>query len=137
MEKYTRKKIVRLITNKHVISLLIYLFISLILGYLFTHKLVGNQFLMVGDQYITFTLEKSVNELIFVRKIENMGVHNAWQSVIHFWDSLFFVLAYSFGWSGAFTERMIYTLTLFTTLALSYIGFNKLKGITDMRVFLV
>ncbi|KKS21105.1 MAG: hypothetical protein UU77_C0008G0022 [candidate division WWE3 bacterium GW2011_GWC1_41_7] len=134
MEKYTRKKIVRLITNKHVISLLIYLFISLILGYLFTHKLVGNQFLMVGDQYITFTLEKSVNELIFVRKIENMGVHNAWQSVIHFWDSLFFVLAYSFGWSGAFTERMIYTLTLFTTLALSYIGFNKLKGITDMNV---
>lgn len=123
-----------MLKNKNFISIAILFFIATYLTWLFNHKLSTNDFVFSGDQFFRFnTFETFINGL-FIRKYEQLGVHNSWQLMTQSWDAFYYGVFYLFS-SNMFGAQIVQIwITLMLTLSLSYAGFSRIASLVNTKI---
>lgn len=87
-----------------------------------------DEFLHIHDQQLYFSREEILS-LSFIRISEGMGVMNGLQLLMSFWDLILYYLLYTIGLSIRGVEMMVFSLSLFTCLFVSFLGFRRLSKI--------
>lgn len=117
---------------------MIILFIFLLISTVFTknafNNLEPNQFLFIGDQFLKFNSYETFIDSFFKRRFDNFGVHNSFHMIVGFWDLLFFFIAHKVGLSIVVMEKLLFTLVIFGSLYISWIGFWKLNTLFNFKV---
>ncbi|MBI2414982.1 hypothetical protein HYV31_04075 [candidate division WWE3 bacterium] len=103
--------------------ILLFFFISLVLTAIFFYGLKSNEFLMIGDQYFLFNFKELAWSSFYIKKLDNLGIHNSWQFLTQFWDVIFLMTLYKLGLSFFVIEKLQFFFALFITLSISFVGF--------------
>jgi len=123
-----------MLKNKNYISIVILFLIATYLTWLFSHKLSVNEFVYSGDQFFRFNAFETFISGLFIRKYEQLGVHNSWQLMSQAWDALFYGIFYLFS-SNMFVAQIVQIwITLMLTLFLSYSGFSKIAKLVNTKI---
>jgi|WetSurMetagenome_2_1015567.scaffolds.fasta_scaffold00244_24 hypothetical protein len=123
-----------MLRNKNFISIVILVIIATYLTWSFNHKLSANEFVFSGDQFFRFNAFETFINGLFIRKYEQLGVHNSWQMVTQSWDVFYYCVFYLFS-SNMFVAQIVQIwITLMLTLLLSYVGFYKIASFVDAKI---
>jgi hypothetical protein len=123
-----------MLKNKNFISIVILFFIATYLTWLFNHKLSANEVVFSGDQFFRFNAFETFINGLFIRKYEQLGLHNSWQLVTQSWDVFYYYVFYLFS-SNMFVAQIIQIwITLTLTLFLSYAGFSKIASLVNIKI---
>ncbi len=104
---------------------------SIVIALLFTFTtfkgVKNNEFIFISDQFIKVSFEEASKSFLHLRKLENLGVHNAWQSTVQFFDSIYYLVSYKIGLTVLHSEMLLHFIITFLTLVVSFEAFKRLN----------
>lgn len=105
----------------------LYLALTSIFTYLFTYRLKNGEFIYSGDAFFRINNYETFINGFFIRKYENLGVHNGWQFITQFWDVIYYRLFYLVSSDYVFSQKLLLFITIFISFYIPYIGLRKIK----------
>lgn len=105
---------------------IIFVGVTLLLEWIIFRGLENNEFIFSSDQLFWFSYHEAFQNFFFVRKMDHFGVFNSWQLVVQFWDTVLYLLLYQFSISLQWVERVVFFITFYFSLAVSFVGFQRL-----------
>lgn len=105
---------------------LIILFIAFALVSVFFSGLAHNEFIFMGDEYISLSKTVSLNSF-FIQQPEDFGTAYSTIIIVTFFDRLFYLLGYILHLSITQIQMIMYFVKITIILVFSFLGFQKLS----------
>lgn len=111
-----------------------YLLVSVVFTYLFIYRLKVGEFIYSGDAFFRINSFETYINGFFIRKYENLGVHNGWQFITQFWDVIYYRIFYVFSNDFVLGQKILLFIIIFFSFYLPYIGLRKIKDDLSLPV---